>query len=452
MLDFSLTSWPADESGWGIGYLWPSMDWLGHAEIILLALLMANTVVIVCGRFCLYSVARWQSRAFVRDTAAALREGNLDEVIRVAARNHRSHVAMVVADGLTAFALAPPQFTKREAIDTAERAFQRSNRMLSAHLRLGLGTLATIASSAPLIGLVGAVSGIMRAFGGVAMQRASWMAMVASRLAEALVVTAMGLLVGIPAVWCRNYLCDRVEGFEIEMSNAALEAVTYLNTHRRWRDQPQHPPTGAAGRVFDPSQNPAARFWEVPYDRQRALLLAVWSGALYFVLILAQGVYQHWSYLWQGHPNQSSSKWKQSGGEEVVSPDRRYRAVVPVLYREKAIGSSKDGQANWSCAGMPLVALRIVPNDRPRTWVPYLCGTETKYALEPDEALLAWNCSVPLVTWRTNDELLIQCSDCSRDNLQLVKPGFFPGRIVVLGADGKRIYPQFAHPQPQCFD
>jgi hypothetical protein len=66
--------------------------------------------------------------------------------------------------------------------------------------------------------------------------------------------------------------------------------------------------------------------------------------------------------------------------------------------------------------------------------------------------LLTWNCSVPVITWRTNDELVVQCSDCSADNLQLAKPDFFPRKITVLGPDGKRIDPQVVHPQPECYE
>jgi hypothetical protein len=65
---------------------------------------------------------------------------------------------------------------------------------------------------------------------------------------------------------------------------------------------------------------------------------------------------------------------------------------------------------------------------------------------------MTWNCSVPVVTWRSNDELLIQCSDCTADNVQLTKPNFFSGRITLLGPDGKRIGPLVAHPQPGCPD
>jgi hypothetical protein len=126
--------------------------------------------------------------------------------------------------------------------------------------------------------------------------------------------------------------------------------------------------------------------------------------------------------------------------------------MVPVIYREPLNSSGKDGFPRWSCGSNPTVALRIVPNDRPLAWKPHTCGEETTYVLEPDEALLTWTCSVPVVAWRSNDELLVQCNDCTSDNMQLARPGFFPRRITLLGADRQQIYPQVVHPQPQCSD
>jgi biopolymer transport protein ExbB/TolQ len=452
MFDAWLNWLDADGCVWGLWYLWGRMDWFGHAAVSLLALMLANTAVIVVGRLYRYSAARRQSRAFVRDAAAALRDGRFDEVVAIAARNTRSHVAAGVAAGLAAFASAPSEFTDAEAIDGAERAFQRSRKRLAADLKHGLGTLTTIASSAPFIGLLGTVFGIMNSFRGTAMEASAGRAAVASDLSTALATAAMGLLVAIPAVWCRNYLLRRMEVFESEMSNAALEAVTYLNAHPQWRNQPELSSAEATSLVFITPRPSAARSWEVPFDHQRALLLAMWGCALYVAFIFAEGAY--WSYNWQRQQEVYVAPVKRefAGGQQLFSPDRRYLASVPVIYREQPYPSDKDRNPQWVCSSGSEVALRIDPNDRPLAWKPYSCGEETRYALESDETLLTWNCSVPVITWRTNDELVVQCSDCSADNLQLAKPDFFPRKITVLGPDGKRIDPQVVHPQPECYE
>jgi hypothetical protein len=72
-------------------HLWQSMDWFGRGDVTLLAVMLVNTVVVICLKFCQYGIARRQSRAFARDAAAALRDGKFDEVIAIAAQNIRSH-------------------------------------------------------------------------------------------------------------------------------------------------------------------------------------------------------------------------------------------------------------------------------------------------------------------------------------------------------------------------
>ena len=450
VLEAYLNSRLVDGEGWVTVYRFLSSPagWFDQADIILLAVMLVNTIVIVCHQYYSFGIACRQSRAFVREAQAPLRAGRFDEVISVAARYHWSHVATVVGAGLTAFVAAPPEFTDTEAITASERALLRSYKMTSRQLRLGLGTLATVSSSAPFIGLLGTVFGILHASRGVDMEKSAFMRMMTSSLAEALASTAMGLLVGTAAVWCRNYLCDRVAVFESEISNASLETITYLSMHREGRSEPEHLRDGKDFLLGGPNHS-AAHLWEVAYDRQRGLLLAMCLCALFFAFTLVRGVYSHWSYVPQNPYAGNYTGWVPAGGQETVSPDHRYRALVPTFFRQNVYRPG-SGDSHWLCASSPEVTLRIVPNDRSRVWSPHLCGNQTVYSLEPDEVLLSWNCSVPVVAWRTNHELLIQCSGCSRDNLQLVRPAFFRDKVTVLGSDGKRINLQVAHPLREC--
>lgn len=453
MLDVCSNSWQAGGCPASIWYLWGMMDWFGHAAIALLAIMLVNAVVIFGDRLYRYSAARRQSRVFVCDVAAALRDGRWNELMAVAARSSRSHVALVVAAGLTMFASAPPQFTDLEAVEAADRAFQRSRRMLAADLQRGIGTLSTIAGSAPFIGLLGTVFGIMNAFRGIGMEKAMGLRMVASYIGEAVVTTAMGLIVAIPAVWFHNYLRSRMEVFESEMSNATLEAITHIKDHPEWRNQPADLALAASSLGLDRQQSVVPRPWEAPYDHQRALLLAVGYCALYTAFILVDATFR--PYWWQASsvdPVVAHVKRQYVGGQELFSPDRRYLAAVPVIYREQQESSGNAGISPWVCSSGSVVALRIIPNDRQLHWKPYVCAGNTRYALESTDALLTWSCSVPEITWLTNDELLIQCSDCSSENLQQVMLDSFHRKITVLGSDGKPIDAQVVHPQPECFE
>jgi biopolymer transport protein ExbB/TolQ/biopolymer transport protein ExbD len=278
---------------WNLARLWHSMDWLGRADFMLLALMLANTGAILCFRLYRYSTARRQSRTFIRDAASVLRDGKFDEVITIAARNRRSQVANIVAEVLAAYASAPPEFTNTEAIAAAQRAFQRRSKFLAAHLKGGLNTFTTIASSAPFIGFLGTVNGIQGSFRGTTGPPSAALARLASEIAEALMPGAMGLLVSLLALWCFHYLRSRFEVLENEMSNAELEAVRCLKAHPQWREQFEH--SSAEKRIFAGADASAARTWEVPYDRQRPLLLALWCCALYLAFVLARGV---WSWLY----------------------------------------------------------------------------------------------------------------------------------------------------------
>lgn len=454
--DNCFIAWSVNGCSFDIVRHWSAMDWLTRADVFLLGLMLVNTIAILCLAFFRYSLTRWQSRNFVRDAAAALREGKVNEALAVAARNRLSHVASVVSAGLTAFATAPPEFPHAEAIASAERAFQRNRNMLVAELRFGLSTLSIIASSAPLIGLVGTVNGILDAFTGGATERSTLLARVTFDIGNALLTTAMGLLVAVPALWCRNYLRNRVEIFESEMKNAALQAVAYLHAHPQWRNLIDPDAGGSKNSIFDMTNTPAQRSWEAPYDRPWALFAAMWCCVFYVAFLFGRGLYLELSYTpptyEANYYSDVSPGWELVGGQELVSPDGRYRAVVPVISREKTFTAGKNSYRHWSCGSDPVVALHIFPNDRSLTWKRFSCQHETRYTLETTEALLTWNCTVPAILWRKNDELLVQCGDCSVDDLQRIKPDFFPHRITVIDARGKPIHPGIVHPEPQCLE
>ena len=99
-------------------------------------------------------------------------------------------------------------------------------------MKRGLGGLATIGSTAPFVGLFGTVMGILNAFKGISEQKATGLGAVAGGISEALVTTAFGLLVAIPAVMMFNYLTGRVEAFDVEMDNSSSELIDYFLKRR----------------------------------------------------------------------------------------------------------------------------------------------------------------------------------------------------------------------------
>jgi biopolymer transport protein ExbB/biopolymer transport protein TolQ len=99
-------------------------------------------------------------------------------------------------------------------------------------MKRGLSGLATIGSTAPFVGLFGTVVGIINAFKGIESTKATGLSAVAGGISEALVTTALGLLVAVPAVWAYNYFTNKVEAFDVEMDNSSMELVNYFITRR----------------------------------------------------------------------------------------------------------------------------------------------------------------------------------------------------------------------------
>ena len=93
---------------------------------------------------------------------------------------------------------------------------------------LGLAVLATVGATAPFVGLLGTVVGIITAFQGIAATGSGGLGAVSAGISEALVETALGLVVAIPAVWFYNYLTGRIEYFNVEMDNSSSELVDYF--------------------------------------------------------------------------------------------------------------------------------------------------------------------------------------------------------------------------------
>jgi biopolymer transport protein ExbB/TolQ len=185
---------------WNLISMLHAMSWTALSVVIMLLLMSVISIVLAVERGLRYSVARNQSRAFVVQVAAALDAAKLDDIISIAERNKKSHIAAMVATGLAEFQLAPSHVSGTEMIDAAKRGLERSVATIHAELKRGLSGLATIGSTAPFVGLFGTVVGIMNAFRATAPTKSAGITTVASGISEALVTTALGLLVAVPAV------------------------------------------------------------------------------------------------------------------------------------------------------------------------------------------------------------------------------------------------------------
>jgi biopolymer transport protein ExbB len=221
------------EIGWNPVALWHQMGILAKAVVVILFIMSAWSIGVMIDRWMAFNSARKQSRMFAPAVAGALREGKIEEAIRVAERHKKSHLAKVVTAGLQEFkAHGESSEIPGEDIEASKRALERAEAIVHAELKRGLGGLATIGSTAPFVGLLGTVVGIINAFQGISAQKATGLGAVAGGISEALVTTAVGLFVAIPAVMMFNYFTNKVEAFDVEMDNSSSELIDYFLKRR----------------------------------------------------------------------------------------------------------------------------------------------------------------------------------------------------------------------------
>jgi biopolymer transport protein ExbB len=205
------------------------MTIMGKAVVLTLFIMSAWSIGVMIDRAIAFSAARKQSRAFAPAVAGALRENKLDEAIKIADRFRKSHLAKVVVAGLQEFrAHQDSNEIPGEEIEASKRALERSEAIVHAELKRGISTLATIGSTAPFVGLFGTVIGIINAFRGIATEKSAGLGAVSAGISEALVTTAVGLFVAIPAVWMYNYFTGQLESFDVEMGNSSSELIDYF--------------------------------------------------------------------------------------------------------------------------------------------------------------------------------------------------------------------------------
>jgi biopolymer transport protein ExbB/biopolymer transport protein TolQ len=212
------------------------MTILAKGVCVLLIIMSIYSLTVAIERWIFFQKAKKQSLAFAKLVTLHLKQDKLQEAIDSSKKYKQSHLARVVSAGLYEFShdltSGTANIVGHDPIEAAERAIEREALMTTADMRKGLSGLATIGTTAPFIGLFGTVIGIINAFRGMAMSGSGGIAAVSTGIAEALVTTALGLFVAIPAVWLFNIFTNKIERFQVEMSNSASELIDYFIKRR----------------------------------------------------------------------------------------------------------------------------------------------------------------------------------------------------------------------------
>ncbi|OGD23571.1 MAG: hypothetical protein A2Y69_09900 [Candidatus Aminicenantes bacterium RBG_13_59_9] len=215
----------------GLIEMWQAMGPVARAVSLLLIALSIISLYLFVERQLVFRRARSKSKQVAPKLADLLKKGQIKEALALSTKkeNKGSHLARVTAAGIQEFLEGKEaNLSIGEQVETAQRGCERASTIFSQELKRGLSTLATIATSAPFIGLFGTISGIINAFRGMALTGSGGIGAVAGGIAEALVTTAFGIGVAIIALWCYNILNTKIEVYDAEMSNTSSQIVDFF--------------------------------------------------------------------------------------------------------------------------------------------------------------------------------------------------------------------------------
>ena len=225
--------------------IWHAMGAVGHGVLVFLLLMSIYSIAVMLDRYILFSKARSQSLRFVLAAKDPLSSANLDAVVELAKQHPKSHLARIYSSAIHDFKVYKGTDIQSGGFeDTMRRAMEREGVLVTQDFKRGLSGLASIGATAPFVGLFGTVVGIMNSFFSMAAAGAGGVGTVAGGIAEALVNTAAGLFVALPAVWGFNYFLGRMERLNSEMGNASSELVDYFIKYSRsqaWRSAAVNP-------------------------------------------------------------------------------------------------------------------------------------------------------------------------------------------------------------------
>jgi biopolymer transport protein ExbB/biopolymer transport protein TolQ len=206
--------------------LWSHMGLFARLVVYMLGLMSASSVLVMAERLVFFWKSNRSSRRFAGALATQLGKSGVDEAAAQKREGDLGHLGRVLSAGLGAYRMTTTAGTSADlTVESVARAVERQAAREVDNLKRGLNLLATVGSTAPFVGLLGTVVGIINAFQSMAATGSGGLGTVSAGIAEALVTTAFGLLVAIPAVMAFNYMQGWVDGVSVDMSESSNELL-----------------------------------------------------------------------------------------------------------------------------------------------------------------------------------------------------------------------------------
>jgi biopolymer transport protein ExbB/TolQ len=169
-------------------------------------------------RFCVFYLTKLRTKRLIESLTFSLYQQNLDDAIITCKTN-----------GLVGELFAAAIERKEKSKEIIEESIERNATKVTIYLERNLQILATIGSTAPFIGLLGTVFGIIKTFKGISLIQYSYATnIITNGIAQALVNTAAGLLVSIPAIIAYNFFTTKINRFLEELEVYSSEVIETL--------------------------------------------------------------------------------------------------------------------------------------------------------------------------------------------------------------------------------
>ena len=220
-------------------HIWNEMWWPNKAITVFILTMAVISIAVTVERIISLGRSAKVSRRFAADVQRAIAAWDTDAILELAARCRASSLARLF-EALTAkyHSIADRGEVTPTGIEMVRNESARQQDALGAEMRRGMSVLATIGSITPFVGLLGTVIGIIAAFQKIGQENASGIGTVSTQIGEALIETALGLAVAIPAVIFFNYLSGRVGAVEAALARSSGVLIDemelrHAKTHER---------------------------------------------------------------------------------------------------------------------------------------------------------------------------------------------------------------------------
>jgi len=223
--------------------MWHGMGIPVRCVVVLLTLQAIACIGVAVDRLIMITLSQSKSRKF--GTEAASRGTAIDprQLLKHTEQYAGSHLADYLNSGLTVFVeLRESGQSLDLAVDLTRRALERKEELLSTELNRGMNVLASTGSTAPFVGLLGTVLGIIQAFKMIAATGSGGIGTIGGAIGEALIVTGYGLVVAIPTVLLFNWLSAKLANYEAEILNATGDVVDRLARGTSGKEGPSATP------------------------------------------------------------------------------------------------------------------------------------------------------------------------------------------------------------------